>query len=69
VETHEDHYEIYYTRRGEKKGKLSDQSLTININEFIIKDSIAQIQHNFDYLWKKLEDEIEDCLKNYEKQN
>jgi len=64
VEKHNDHYELYYHRWDEKKKKLPDQNLTIDLEYFINNDAINQIQNRFDQLWEILKNEVERC-KNY----
>ncbi len=66
VEEMQDHYEIYYFRREEKKNQLPTQDRSIDLEKFIKHDAIIQIQNQFDHLWAILVNEIERCKAYYQ---
>ena len=65
VEQLHDKYEINYYRRDEKKRKLPNQALSIDLKKFVINDVILQVQTQFNHLWSVLENEIKRCENFY----
>lgn len=68
VEIKNDEYEISYYRRDIKVKILPLKPLSIDLEDFIIKDAILQIQNQVEKLWKIIENEIERCENRYKAQ-
>ncbi len=65
VEKYQDYFEINYLRWNEKKKKLPNQALSIDLEKFIKEDALAQVQNRFEELWNVLENEIGRCENHY----
>lgn len=68
VEMRNEEYEISYYRREKKVKILPLKPLSIDLEDFIKKDAILQIQNQVEKLWKTIENEIERCENRYKAQ-
>ena len=64
IEESQDEISISYSRRNRKiKQIILKTKEKSKIREWICKDAIQQIQNQFNFLWKKLETEIQVCIE------
>ncbi len=64
IEESQDDISISYSRRDRRRKQITLKSKEVsNIKDWICKDAIRQIQNQFEFLWGKLETEIQACIE------